>query len=48
MREIYIRVITKPEKPVARRDVVELIKSKSRLTKSTPYRRAQMIFKWFE
>lgn len=48
MREVFIRVISRPDKPVTRDEVMDIIRSKSRLTKSTIPRRTQTIFKWFE
>ena len=48
MREVFIRIISKPDKPVTREEVMNIIRSKSRLTKTTIPRRTQTVFKWFE
>jgi hypothetical protein len=48
MRDIYERVQGPTGKAVTRSDVVEIIKRSSTLSKKTPPRRSQTIFKWFE
>jgi hypothetical protein len=48
MHEILRQLIEKPDVQITKKDIVSLIKERSRLTGTTPNRRALTILRWFE
>ncbi len=48
MQEVLKRLISHPNTPVSRKDIVAIIAQNSKLTGTTPPRRAQTILSWFK